>query len=75
MSAKRRCISDVDTSVAQVSKLLLVHRPVLILGLAVLALATVESRKPWLTPKRLIYQTHVPRLDDALVVWDNLFLA
>ncbi|TWU05893.1 hypothetical protein Pla52n_16080 [Stieleria varia] len=45
----------------------LVHRPVLILGLAVLALATVVSRKPWLTPKRLIYRTHVLRLDDALV--------
>ncbi|TWU08448.1 hypothetical protein Pla52n_10310 [Stieleria varia] len=42
------------------------HRPVLILGLAVLALATVVSRKPWLTPKRLIYRTHVLRLDDAL---------
>ncbi|TWT92087.1 hypothetical protein Pla52n_63840 [Stieleria varia] len=47
--------------------LYLVHRPVLILGLAVLALATVVSRKPWLTPKRLIYRTHVLRLDDALV--------
>ncbi|TWU02349.1 hypothetical protein Pla52n_33990 [Stieleria varia] len=44
----------------------LVHHPVLILGLAVLALATVVSRKPWLTPKRLIYRTHVLRLDDAL---------
>ncbi|TWU05573.1 hypothetical protein Pla52n_12870 [Stieleria varia] len=48
-------------------ELSLVHRPVLILGLAVLALATVVSRKPWLTPKRLIYRTHVLRLDDALV--------
>ncbi|TWT92786.1 hypothetical protein Pla52n_61510 [Stieleria varia] len=45
----------------------LVQCPVLILGLAVLALATVVSRKPWLTPKRLIYRTHVLRLDDALV--------
>ncbi|TWU04430.1 hypothetical protein Pla52n_24710 [Stieleria varia] len=44
----------------------LLHRPVLILGLAVLALATVVARKPWLTPKRLIYRTHVLRLDDAL---------
>ncbi|TWU01120.1 hypothetical protein Pla52n_44920 [Stieleria varia] len=44
----------------------LVHHPVLILGLAVSALATVASRKPWLTPKRLIYRTHVLRLDDAL---------
>ncbi|TWT98318.1 hypothetical protein Pla52n_48300 [Stieleria varia] len=52
----------------------LVKHPVLILGLAVLALATVVSRKPWLTPKRLIYRTHVLRLDDALVkqCWGSL---
>ncbi|TWU02726.1 hypothetical protein Pla52n_37850 [Stieleria varia] len=50
----------------------LVHHPVLILGLAVLALATVVSRKPWLTPKRLIYRTHVLRLDDALASCGSL---
>ncbi|TWT93826.1 hypothetical protein Pla52n_56540 [Stieleria varia] len=50
------------------------HRAVAILVLAVLAIATVVSPKPWLTPKRLIYRTHVLRLDDALarVMKNNL---
>ena len=32
-----------------------------------LALATVLATAPWLTPKRLIASTPIPRLDEALV--------
>ena len=40
--------------------------PTLILGLAVLALATVPSQKPGLAPKRLMLPTLKLNLDEAL---------